>query len=144
MKKTCIRMLTIVLVVSLMLSTVSVAANKPTDSTQASNYISYFRASITPTGNGKFDVSFRITGTGIMTKLGASRIVIYKDGAPLEHVWYTAAGRGGMMGYNCVLHADTESFTVAPGAKYHVVVYFFASTASGNDVKTWTTNDITV
>lgn len=143
MKRTCIRMLTIVLVVSLMLSSMAGAANRPTDEIQSSQYISSVSGKLVSTGGGKFNVELKVVGTGIMTKIGASRIVIYKNGSDPVHIWYTDSGRSGMMGYNCTIHSDTESYSGVSGAQYYAVIYFYAANGNGSDVKTWKTNTIT-
>lgn len=144
MKKRSIRLLAMLLIVSLVLSSVSFAANRPAEEIQSSKYLTSYSGKIVPTGGGKFNVEFKVLGTGVMTKIGASRIVIYKNDTIIEHIWYTDPGRSGMMGYNCILHADTESYSGVSGAKYYAVIYFYATNQNGSDAKTYKTATVTV
>lgn len=144
MKKRSIRLLAMLLIVSLVLSSVSFAANRPAEEIQSSEYFTSFFGKIVPTGGGKFNVEFKVLGTGLMTKIGASRIVIYKNDTIIEHIWYTDPGRSGMMGYNCILHTDTESYSGVPGAKYYAVIYFYAVNQNGSEAKTYKTATVTV
>lgn len=108
------------------------AAYIPPDSPDASAYIANYSAEVLNGGNGKLKVSFDVTGTATMAKLGASAISIYKsNGTYVTTMWWLDSGRGGMMGSNTIYHGDTESIYVGAGS-YYAVVTFYAKNSSGS------------
>ena len=108
------------------------AAYFPPDSPDASAYIADYSAKVINGGNGILKVSFDVTGTGTMAKLGASAISIYKsNGTYVTTIWWLDSGRGGMMGSNTFYHGDTESIYVGAGS-YYAVVTFYAKNSSGS------------
>ena len=144
MYKKSLRVISIILVLSAMLMICAVAAYIPPDSPNASAYISSYSVSIINGGSGKLKVDFDITGTGTMTKIGASCIKIYKSsGAHIATIWHTDSGRGDMMGSNKAYHSDVESYTVTPG-KYYVEITFYAKNSSGADSQTVQTGTKTI
>ena len=78
MYKKSLRVISLILVLSALFMISAAAAYNPPDFPDASAYISSYSVSIINGGNGKLKVQFDITGTGIMTKIGASCIKIYK------------------------------------------------------------------
>lgn len=138
------RICAFVLIMMMLLSISATAAYDPPDSPDASYYISSYSASVANGGNGKIKVTFNITGTGIMTSIGASAISIYKsNGTYVTTIYYFSSGRSGMMGSNKMYHSDTESIYVGAGS-YYAVVTFYAGNSSGSDSKTAQTSVKTV
>ena len=127
------RIISIVLILCALFSLGVAAAYIPPDSPDASAYINSYSVRILNGGNGKLKVDFDITGTGVMTKIGASCIKIYKStGAHVATIWHTDSGRSGMMGSNDYYHSDVETYTVTPGS-YYVIITFYAKNSSGSD-----------
>ena len=144
MKSYRLRFISILLILSALFSFSATAAYIPPDSPDASAYISSYSVSIINGGSGKLKVDFDITGTGTMTKIGASCIKIYKStGAHIATIWHTDSGRSGMMGSNTIYHSDVETYTVTPGS-YYVKITFHARNSSGSDSQTVTTGTKTI
>lgn len=138
------RVCAFVLFVMMLLSVSATAAYIPPDSPDASYYIAGYSAGVINGGNGKIKVSFDITGTGVMTSIGASAISIYKsNGTYVTTIYYLSAGRGNMMGSNKMYHSDTESIYVGAGS-YYAVVTFYAGNSSGSDAQNYRTGVRTV
>ena len=135
MKRTIAAMLLFVFVLSISV----MGANVPPDSPDASYYISSYSAKVINGGNGNLKVSFDVTGTSTMTRLGASAISIYRStGSYVTSIYYFSAGRSAMMGSNTIYHSDVETIHVGAGS-YYAVVTFFAQNSSGSDTKTYQT-----
>jgi len=144
MYKKSLRVISVILALTALLMVSAAAAYIPPDSPDASAYISSYSVSIINGGSGKLKVDFDITGTGIMTKIGASCITIYKsNGDYVATIWHTDSGRGGMMGSNTPYHSDVETYTVTPGS-YYVEITFYAKNSSGWDAKYVTTGTRTI
>ena len=144
MYKHGLRIISIILVVSALFSFGAVAAYIPPDSPDASAYINSYSVSIINGGSGKLKVQFDITGKGVMTKIGASCIKIYKsNGDYVATIWYTDSGRSGMMGSNKAYHSDLETYTVTPGS-YYVIITFYAKNSSGSDARSVQTGTRTI
>lgn len=142
--KTC-RIMAFVLVIATLLSIGAFAAYNPPDSPDASAYISSYSVRILNGGNGKLKVDYDVTGTGTMTKIGATCIKIYTcSGSHIATIWHFDSGRSGMLGSNKAYHSDVETYTVTPGS-YYVKVVIYAKNSSGSDAITVTTGckDIT-
>lgn len=133
MKRNGLRLISIILILSALFSFGAAAAYIPPDAPDASAYISSYSVSIINGGNGKLKVDFDIMGTGVMTKIGASCIKIYKsNGNYVATIWHTDSGRSGMMGSNDYYHSDVETYIVTPGS-YYVIITFYAKNSSGSD-----------
>ena len=144
MYKKSFRLISVILILAALLSVGASAVYIPPDSPDASAYISSYSVSIINGGNGKLKVQFDITGTGIMTKLGASCIKIYKsNGTHVTTIWHYDPGRSGMMGSNDYYHSDLETYTVTPGS-YYVKITFHARNSSGSDSITFQTGTKTI
>lgn len=139
-----IRFLAIILILATLFSIGSLAAYVPPDTPDASAYISSYLVRILNGGSGTLKVDFNVTGTGTMTKIGATCIKIYKcDGTYVATIWSTDSGRSGMLGSNKAYHSDVENYTVTPGS-YYVKVSIYAKNSSGYDVITVTTGCKTI
>ena len=144
MYKKSLRAISMILVLSALFVISAAAAYIPPDSPDASAYISSYSVSIINGGSGKLKVDFDITGTGTMTKIGASCIKIYKsNGTHVATIWHTDSGRSGMMGSNKMYHSDVETYTVTPGS-YYVKITFYAKNSSGWDAITAQTTSKTI
>jgi len=138
------RLISLILVIAALLSISSFAAYIPPDSPDASAYISSYSVRVLNGGSGKLKVDFDVTGTGVMTKIGATCISIYKsNGSYVATIWNTDSGRSGMLGSNKAYHSDVETYTVTPGS-YYVKVSIYAKNSSGFDTITVTTGNKTI
>jgi len=143
MKSRFFKMIALVLVFSLAVCPVSVmAATGGTDGSiaepQASNYITSTFADTTNNG-GSVTVDFNMVGTGLMSSLGAQRIVIKNSSGSTVKTfhYYTTTG---MMGYNKYAHGGSVTWTGgSASAKYYAVVTFYAANSSGSDTATYIT-----
>ena len=134
----------IILIISVLFSISAIAAYIPPDSPDASAYISSYSVSIINGGSGKLKVDFAVTGTGVMSRIGATCIKIYKcNGSYVGTIWHTDSGRSGMMKSNDYYHTDVETYTVTPGS-YYVVVTVYAKNSSGSDALSVTTGCKTI
>lgn len=133
-----------ILVFTALFSICGLAAYNPPDSTDASAYISSYSVSIINGGSGKLKVDFDVTGTGVMTKIGATCITIYKsNGTYVGTIWSTDPGRSGMLKSNDYYHSDVETYSVTPGS-YYVRVSIYAKNSSGSDEIIVTTGSKTI
>lgn len=146
--KTFKKVLALILIVAISISTVALADNSAESANdvqpRASAYIDSYSGSIKPTGNGNFKIVFSIVGTGTMTKIGALSICIYKNGTQVDSFSYNMTGRSGMMAYNTVAHADTETYSGVSGASYYARIAFYAKNSSGSDIKYYNTPTVVV
>lgn len=134
----------IILIISILFSISAFAAYIPPNSPESSAYISSYSVIIINGGNGKLKVDFDVTGTGVMSRIGATCIKIYKcNGTYVGTIWNTDPGRSGMIRSNDYYHTDVETYTVTPGS-YYVVVTVYAKNSSGSDAITVTTGCKTI
>lgn len=139
------RSLALILVIMTLLNVAALAAYNPPDSPDASAYIANYSAAVLNGGNGKLKVSFDVTGTATMAKLGASSISIYKsNGTYITTIYWLDSGRGGMMGSNTSYHGDTETIYVGAGSYYAVVVFYAKNYSGGIGTKTVQTGTKTI
>lgn len=135
MKKTIIRTISLTLIFALCLAFVAGAAEA-----RASYYIKRTSAAATASGNGKITVIHSITGTGIMTEIGATKIEIKNaSGSTLKTYKCTDPGYESMMGSNTGNHNGSVTYSGISGATYYAVVYFKAANSTGGDTNIITT-----
>jgi len=121
------------------------AAYNPPDSPDASAYIAGYAARVINGGNGVLKVSFDVTGTATMAKIGASAIEIYRsNGTYVTTLWWSDSGRSGMMASNTIYNGDTESVYVGTGSFYAVVTFYAKNYSGGIGTKTYQTGTKTI
>lgn len=117
----------------------------PPDSPDASAYIANYAAGIINGGNGVLKVSFDVTGTATMARIGASSITIYKsNGTYVTTLLWSDSGRSGMMASNTFYNGDTESVYVGAGSYYAVVCFYAKNYSGGIGTKTVQTGTKTI
>ena len=137
-KKTTRAIIVIIVLVSIFSTSASAA-------TTASKYIWSTTVGISKNNSNTVDVSFSITGTGYMDKIGAAVITIYKsDGTSVATYSYTNTSYAYMMAYNTYYHCGDVYFTGTPGESYYAVVGFLADKDGGGDTHTMTTSTVTI
>ena len=129
------------LLAALLIASMSIptmATSDPDEQTRASAYISYCFARTTVSG-GDVNVYFRITGTGTMTSIGATDIIIYDE----NDNWVAlldSSNTAGLMGSNTFFYSNTVSWNGAvSGMRYYAIVGFKAANSNGYDTTCFTT-----
>ena len=143
MKK--INVVALLLSIMMLLSVGATAAYVPPDSPDASAYIADYSAAVLNGGNGVLKVSFDVTGTATMARIGASTITIYRsNGTYVTTLTWLDSGRGGMMASNTIYNGDTESVYVGAGSYYAVVCFYAQKPSGGIGTKTVQTGTKTI
>lgn len=117
-------------------------------SPRASLYISGTDASIQAGSNGKITIYFSVTGTDIMTQIGASTIYLYEDNGSTQKVVKTFRSSNSeysnMMSQNTSFYGDNVTYyDGVAGYKYHAEVYLKAANGIGSDTVIEPTNTVT-
>lgn len=111
---------------------------------RASEYISSYKAVISPTGDGEITVECSINGTGRMKTLGIQSVKIYNaNGTNVATYSYTMDGYEYLMGSDTGRKTASVSHSGIPGRSYYAVVVFYASDGSGSDSRSYTTKAVT-
>lgn len=135
----------LILCLMMLLSIGATAAYIPPDSPDASAYIANYSAKVINGGNGVLKVSFDVTGTATMARIGASSITIYKsNGTYVTTLLWSDSGRSGMMASNTIYNGDTESVYVGAGSYYAVVCFLARNSSGGVGTKTYQTGTKTI
>lgn len=133
MKKVLRRLLLIVL--CLLFVTVPSFAASP----RSSEYIMGTSADITYKNNGNILISFSISGTSVMTDIGATLIELYEwneAGDSIKRVAtyrYTDPGYSHMMGHNDGIYTSYVTYNGTVGRQYYARVHLKAGNSSGSD-----------
>lgn len=112
--------------------------------TYASDQIDFGWVVAQKSSSGKIAVEFEVNGTGRMSKIGASYIVLYEkySNSWREAETVTSSDYPSMYTTQAFSHCDTVYFNYVPGRQYYAVVTVFASNAQGTDYRTYTSNII--
>ena len=139
MKKTVLRTLSLLLVLSFCLSAMAFAGARRT-----SDYIESCYAYSSKVGGGSVKITFDITGTGTMTSIGATKIEIKNSsGTTVKTYKNTDPGFSYMLASNRTSYASSVTYPGLAGSSYYAVVYFKAGNSSGSDTDTYTTGYVT-
>lgn len=132
--KKCSRLILIVSILSLMLVTYA--------SARASDQIDGGWAVAQASSGGEIAVEFQINGTGKMSKIGASLIVVYEKGSNgwTEFDRITASDDPSLFTTGAYSHCRTKYFHGVVGRQYYAKVTTFATNSSGTDYRTYTTS----
>ena len=144
-KKYINRPIMLLLVMSLCVATLSpavLAANDtiPSETTDepiyvhSSDFIRSYSAGMSAGNNGVMTVTFIITGTATMERIGATRIEIFENGRLVRTLTHT--NNPEMMTNNAVIHTGTFTHQGVAGRTYHAVITFQAGRNGGFDVRT--------
>lgn len=128
MKKTIIKILSIVLILTFCITPIATA------SVLASDFIYSRSVSAAASGNGKVDFKFSITATGKMTEIGATKIEVKNSsGVTVKTFRNTDRDYSFMMGANKTMHSGTVTYQGVPGNQYYAIAYFKAANSTGSD-----------
>ena len=135
----------LILVLMMILNVGAMAAYNPPESPDASAYIASYSAKVINGGSGVLKVSFDVTGTATMSRIGASSIEIYRsNGTYVTTLWWFDSGRSGMMASNTIYNGDMESVYVGAGSYYAVVTFYAKNYSGGIGTKTAQTGTKTI
>lgn len=134
MKKT-MRVIAVVLV---LISILSIPVQAEDIEPRASYYIASYFAQIIPKGDGKIKIDFTITGTGEMTKIGASVIEVYDANGGCVKT-YRSAFNSNMMEEDTFYMRSNFIYSGTSGTQYYAKVTFYAANANGYDSKIYYT-----
>ena len=105
---------------------------------RASDYINSCYADVTRIGNS-VDVYFTITGTGLMTSIGATDIAIFNNHGKCVAL-LNSSNTTGLMGTNRYFYSNTITWNGAvTGDQYYAIVFFKAEDSNGYDTTSYTT-----
>jgi len=137
-RKRFLRLVSIAFVLTFFILTIVASA-----STYASKYISSATAIVTSEGDGKITVGYSLQATGLMTNLGATKIVI-KDSShnTVTTIRYTDPGYEYMMKSDSRGCINTVPYNGSKGTTYYAIVYFRAGNDTGYDTATYTTSSV--
>lgn len=141
MKKS-IRFLAFVMVLTLSLSCVALAAYSEEATPCTNNYIRSVVANVSKSGNTVY-VSFTVYGTGIMTSVGASCIKLYTSDGGLVKTFYSSAYPT-MLGSNRGAYTGTVSYPGTSGKTYYAVVTAYAANSTRSGTENYTTGTVTI
>ena len=138
LKKTVKNIVLSVIIIALFSTSAFAAIN-------ASKYITRTSVGISVINSNTVDVSFSITGTGYMDKIGAAVVTFYKsDGTHVATYSYTNTTYSYMMAYNTYIHAGDVTYTGTPGESYYARVDFYAEKDGGADSHSMATGIVTI
>lgn len=133
MSKRIYRIIALTIVVVMLLSTVSYAAM------EASDYLQYYNAYITKTGN-TIKVNFDVQGTWIMDKVGVTEIYLYERDNSYSswnlvqtYLSTDPTYSSTMMGTNTNYHFDYVSYSGSSSKQYFAYVTCYAEKDGGSD-----------
>lgn len=133
--KRIVRGISITLASLLLLSTTVFASEF--SSPRSSLYISGSDAEITAKSNGNLTISFWISGTDIMSEVGATSIDLYEDNGYSTRLIKTYRASSPeyshLMGANKVVHRSDVDYSGTVGYKYYAKVHLTARNSSGSD-----------
>ena len=133
MKRPCTRAILILVIMLLLLSTVSYAAN------EASLYLTGYLAYISTSGDTVY-VNYEVLGTRIMDKIGATEIYLYEKTSTYGS-WNLVATylstdptySSAMIGTNTGLKVDSVSYSGSSAYQYKAYVTVYAEKDGGSD-----------
>lgn len=140
--KTIIRTLAFLLVATVLLGAAPSinAAEQEEILPRASYYFNNYSPELTPLASGCIHVSFSVSATHAMTKLGATSAVLYEklpDAFGYTSVAaYNLDTAPSVMAYGKTTHYFGTTYTRAvTGAKYYLSVAFYAEDSNGSEAK---------
>lgn len=128
----------LVMLLIMSVSAPAMAAFDEKEPSRASAYISscYARTQIV---DGVVQVYFRITGTGTMTSIGATDILVYDSDDDCV-AYLDSSNTSGLMGSNTIFYQNTiDCLTAVAGERYYAIVGYKAENAYGYDTTSYMT-----
>jgi hypothetical protein len=146
MKRTLLRGITLFLILAVLtqLCLPALATSTPGDNNiEASYYLSSYSGYVYMPANGNTQVHFSVTGTGVMTEIGALTIVLMESSNGTSWTTkktFTRSVYTNMMGSNAVTHSATVTFYGGvSGYYYKAYITFWASRNGSGDSRQYVT-----
>jgi len=138
MKKQTVRLISLILLAAMLLSTAAFAA------TLQSDYIYYTSCSASRSGN-TVTINFSITGKGTMTKIGSTSIYLYENAGSgwslvKTYSYLNPLYAATLMGSNTYYKNGSVTYNGVSGRNYYAVIYYYAGNSSGSDSTSANTN----
>lgn len=141
MKRFLGKILSIALIGSLLLTAnpIAMAAVPPDDGIaqpQASSYLSSYSSYVAAVGDGKIQVWFDVVGVGSMSRIGATRVILYesKDNKSWTSVkTFRYADYSSMTATNKTAHVGHVSYSGVAKRYYKATVTVYAAKDGGSD-----------
>ena len=113
--------------------------------TKASDYIATYHASLSAGGNGRIDITYKVTATHSMLQVGVQSFFIekYVNGSWLPCTTLLGSENPDFYSYNTREHFNVTSFAGIPGVKYRVTMTAYAQDNQGSDTSSATSNEVT-
>lgn len=137
--KTAKRTITLLLAVCLLFSCWGMEADA---TTYSSNYFSSYSCLIHAVGSGKVTFTGNISAVHTMTRLGITRILIYKgDGTYVKTVYGSTSNN--LLWDNRASFLQDYTYQGVSGTSYYGIVYFVCRDDNGFDSRHVTTSTVT-
>lgn len=113
--------------------------------TKSNAYITACGASISKPSSNTVRIDFNVAATDDMSCLGASTVILYKDGSPVKTFSrYDSRYTAYMVTTNSDIFYGHLSYSNASAGTYYAVVYFFATNETGTGYASYITSSITI
>ena len=145
-KTTFIRIVTLMLVLSLVVPCVANAASIPTAQPYASRYLSAYNTYVCAMGGGELQIWFEVMGTGKMDEIGTLSIMLYEstDNSNWSYVTtFLHENYSSMLVEDDYYHADyVPYYNAVNGRYYKAYVCIWAGKDGGGDTRyMWTPSE---
>lgn len=139
MKKRILAMLLALVLVAALLPLQSQAA----EARESSYLVTYMAVPTSGPSSGQVTVSFNVTATGEMKRVGVEKIMFYRaaDDSHYKTIWGTTGN--GMMFADTGFAGGSVTVNLVAGVTYYCKVTVYAKNASGYDSRTFTTRTVT-
>lgn len=131
--------LTLVLAFGLAVPAGAATPPEPDADVYASRYFRSYTASIKADGGGKLSITGYTLATHSMTKLGATKVVVYESGKSSPVGTYTT----GWYKSNVISSSFSVTHQGTAGKSYYAVITFYAADQDGHETKTKTSSRVT-
>lgn len=141
-QKSFIRAIALFLIIATLIPTNAHAVSDETITPRASDYLISYNTYIYPSGLGKIQVWFSVTGVEYMDDIGALTIQIYESSDNETWTWkktYRHDTTAGMLGHDNHYHSGYVEYSGTIGRYYKAYVTIWAGKDGGGDTRyMWT------
>jgi len=131
--------LTLVLAFGLTVPTGAASLPEPDAEPYASRYFRDYTVNISAIGNGKMSISGNVIATHSMTKLGATKVLVYESGKTSPVGTYTS----GWYKTNAISSSLSVTHQGTAGKSYYAVITFYAEDEGGHETRSKTSLHVT-
>lgn len=141
-KSLAMRLLTLLLIMSMLTPLAAQAVVSETVQPKASAYLSMYTAYVYAAGSGKVQVYHEAHGTNYIDELGCLSISIYESTDNINWTWkktFTHDSTSGMLGYNKIYHSGHVDYQGVAGRYYKAFVTIWGGDNGDGDSRSfWT------